>query len=333
LNLLDEWGVAWDKRLSYAQWRRIAAYLLDFENCSAAERDFLAQQTRLAMRQTDMRPEALFMRLQAMGALTSDEEVLQSARAATGMLGIEDTSLPPRFAQYVAGLSEDLDEPRMMMYPGLSSSPWYDARLFPLARDLERMAWQITKEFASLDRARFQSESEGIKREGDWDVMLLVERGRRNRELCDACPITMRIIESHRTVLGLAGLAYFSRLAPHTRVAPHRGPTNMRLRCHLGIKIPAGCGIVVGGSAGQWETGKCLVFDDSQLHHVWNDSDSERIVLIVDLWHPDLTDREVELLEGLHTYADAHARNLAKYWEKNARTREGAVLHQPMGAH
>jgi hypothetical protein len=38
------------------------------------------------------------------------------------------------------------------------------------------------------------------------------------------------------------------------------------------------------------------VFEDSFEHEVWNRSDSRRIILIADLWHPDLTDIEVRAL-------------------------------------
>jgi aspartate beta-hydroxylase len=34
------------------------------------------------------------------------------------------------------------------------------------------------------------------------------------------------------------------------------------------------------------------VFDDSFEHEAWNKGARERIVLIVDIWHPDLTPRE-----------------------------------------
>ena len=37
-----------------------------------------------------------------------------------------------------------------------------------------------------------------------------------------------------------------------------------------------------------WTTGKALVFDDSFEHEVTNDSDKERVVLIVDVWHKDV---------------------------------------------
>ena len=41
-----------------------------------------------------------------------------------------------------------------------------------------------------------------------------------------------------------------------------------------------------------WEEGKCLWFDDSFEHEVWNQSEENRLVLICDMWHPDLNDDE-----------------------------------------
>jgi len=37
-----------------------------------------------------------------------------------------------------------------------------------------------------------------------------------------------------------------------------------------------------------WEEGKALVFDDSYEHEVWNRTDEDRVVLLWDVWHPDL---------------------------------------------
>ena len=48
-----------------------------------------------------------------------------------------------------------------------------------------------------------------------------------------------------------------------------------------------------------WEEGKVLVFDDSFEHEAWNDSEAPRVVLIFDIWHPDLSKGEVKLLDFL----------------------------------
>jgi aspartyl/asparaginyl beta-hydroxylase (cupin superfamily) len=60
------------------------------------------------------------------------------------------------------------------------------------------------------------------------------------------------------------------------------------------------------------------VFDDRFEHEAWNRTREDRIVLIIDLWHPGLSTTEVRLLEGLQEYAAAHARKLSRYWAANA---------------
>jgi aspartate beta-hydroxylase len=188
-----------------------------------------------------------------------------------------------------------------------------------MARYLEAHAREIHDELVALDAAAFHREAERIQRSGDWDVAFFYERGRRRDEICDQCPITTRGIEAHSAVRTLAGLIYVSRMRGGTHVQPHRGPTNLRVRCHLGIKVPDGdCAIRVGDETRRWEEGRCLVFDDYFEHEAWNHTDEDRIVLIVDLWHPDLSETEIRLLEGLHRYAYDHAGRLNRYWSANA---------------
>ena len=77
----------------------------------------------------------------------------------------------------------------------------------------------------------------------------------------------------------------------------HYGPTNKKLRCHLPLSVPEGgqCTITVAGESVVLQEGKCILFDDSFLHEASNSSDQPRVVLIIDTWHPDLTDEEVGL--------------------------------------
>ncbi len=211
--------------------------------------------------------------------------------------------LPPRFGRYIAGLRER-PQGRMLRYPDLPSQPWWDAQRFSLCNDLESMSAQISEEFYGLTSSHFQEEMEGIPRDGRWNVSFLYEAGGyKNERNAALCPVTMSIVESHRTMRGLGGICYFSCLDPMTSVAPHSGSTNMRLRCHLGIEVPSGCGIRVGGTEGTWDAGRCIVFDDSFEHEAWNRSPQRRVVLIIDLWHPDLSDDEVRLIEGFRRHA------------------------------
>jgi aspartate beta-hydroxylase len=234
-------------------------------------------------------------------------------------------ALPPRFAAYVAGLAGTDPGRGFVPYPGLRSIPWHDAETFPLVRRLEASAGVVLAELGAFGEADFAPESEPIARRGRWDVAFFYERGRSNDALRRRCPVTFAAIDGERTVRGASGLAYLSRLAAASRVAPHRGPTNVRVRCHFGVEVPEACGIRVGGETRTWTTGRCLVFDDSFEHEAWNDDVHDRVVLIVDLWHPDLSDEEVRLLAGLDAHVARQAGQLSRYFSVNrARAKRGA---------
>ena len=59
----------------------------------------------------------------------------------------------------------------------------------------------------------------------------------------------------------------------------------------------------VGKETRRWQQGCAIVFDDLYEHEVWNRTGENRIVLIVDLWHPELTPREIAVIEGMPRYA------------------------------
>jgi hypothetical protein len=294
---LLELGVAWDKRLTFEQWRELAEVLVEAHAVYAA----------------CGHPGELFE------AVVKDSARASAARRPR-VNGPTKLSEPPadggRFQRYIATLAE---EPSGRIYPNLSSRPWFDPADFPLANYLEGEYPAIRREILSLSSSTFHRETERIQRIGDWDVAFFYERGRRHHDVCEACPVTTRGIEGHGAIPTMAGLAYVSRMRAGTQIAAHRGPTNLRLRCHLGIQVPEGdCAIRVGRETRAWEEGRCLVFDDHFEHEAWNHTDEDRVVLIADVWHPELSSTEVSLLEGLHNYASFHALKLSRYWAANA---------------
>jgi aspartate beta-hydroxylase len=252
--------------------------------------------------------------------MADPRRLLEATTRVPEPLSSRPAQAPPgaRFSRYLETLNSESGRAPGAIYPGLASRPWHNPREFPVAHYLESHYPDVRDEILALDPARFHGESERIRRTGNWDVLFFYERGRRHDDVCLACPVTTLGIEAYPTVRTLAGLSYVSRMKGQTHISPHRGPTNLRLRCHLGIAVPEGdCAIRVGDETRSWEEGRCLVFDDHFEHEAWNHTDQDRIVLIVDVWHPDLSDAEVGLLEGLHAYTAHHARRLSRYWSAN----------------
>jgi beta-hydroxylase len=84
-------------------------------------------------------------------------------------------------------------------------------------------------------------------------------------------------------------LAFFSVLAPGMHIKAHRGSYKGVLRCHLGLIVPeprADVRMRVGDKMIYWEEGKCVIFDDTHKHEVWNDTNSIRVVLLFDVYRP-----------------------------------------------
>jgi hypothetical protein len=336
---LGAWGVAWDKRLRLSRWDEIARAIE--ADAGKGDRELEAA-VRGAVRLVEAArgsPARLWAELDARvpepdGARPRADAARPSPDADAAHLSpAADAAraspaagvLPPRFSQYLAGLRTNAERPLLQFYPGLRAAPWHDPRDFPIVADLERLAPQIADEARAFDATRFQDEAEPIDRTGRWGVLFFLEMGRRNEENLARCPSLRWILEHHRTLTTHAGLMYLSSLAPHTHIAAHQGPTNLRVRCHLGLEVPAGCGIRVGGVEGGWEEGKCKVLDDSFTHEAWNNSDHRRLVLVLDLWHPDLTEDEVALLAGLQRYGATNQAGMAKYWAKNEEARRQAA--------
>jgi aspartyl/asparaginyl beta-hydroxylase (cupin superfamily) len=227
-----------------------------------------------------------------------------------------------RFFSYVDLLSRGISIKEIDQYPGLDSRTFHDPDRFPIVRELQNSYSVLRSELLGLSASTFHPETEQVHRIGSWEVLHLYERGRKDEENCRLCPSTVKIIESHDTLRTTAGMVYVSKMKPGTHIAAHCGPTNIRIRCHLGIQIPSrNCALRVGDQERTWQEGKCLVFDDSLDHESWNYSNGDRVVLIVDLWHPDLEPDEIFLLEGLHRYGAAQAKSLIAYWNSNAKAR------------
>jgi len=222
-----------------------------------------------------------------------------------------DMSLRLQEPRYV----HQLQRPRAY-FPGLTTQAWYEPSRFAWTAELEK-AWVIIRQelLSIATPGQLQLHRQGLTNAGRWNVYYLYQLGRKVEENCRRCPQTAQVIDSIADLTS-TGLVYFSVLTEGTHITPHCGPTNTRLRCHLGLVVPQGCRIRVGSETRSWEEGRCLMFDDSFEHEVWNSDQRARVVLVLDVWHPDLTTAEVWAL-GQIIKMSTEARKFFKAVRKN----------------
>ncbi|KAM5211591.1 aspartyl/asparaginyl beta-hydroxylase isoform 12-T12 [Hipposideros larvatus] len=190
---------------------------------------------------------------------------------------------------------------------GLKAQPWWTPKetgYTELVKSLERH-WKLIRDegLSVMDEAKglFLPEDENLREKGDWSQFTLWQQGRKNENACKGAPKTCSLLDKFPETTGCRrGQIKYSVMHPGTHVWPHTGPTNCRLRMHLGLVIPKeGCKIRCANETKTWEEGKVLIFDDSFEHEVWQDASSFRLIFIVDVWHPELTPQQRRSLPAI----------------------------------
>ena len=208
------------------------------------------------------------------------------------------------------------------LYPGLDAPrPYRDDMLQSravrvLERSFDKVRAEVLQLFASgkLEREGI-TDTEGLTTKGNWVELNLIHQARRIEKNLALLPYTAALLlslpEAHTMVFGASKV---SVLAPGTSIKPHCGGSNTRMRIHLGLVVPEGASITVGGETRGWQEGKCLIFDDSIEHSVLHTGSQPRLVLIVDVWHPAMSHEDRARSIGLrHRPADGSNELLLRY--------------------
>jgi aspartyl/asparaginyl beta-hydroxylase (cupin superfamily) len=230
--------------------------------------------------------------------------------AALAGLGFPEGGRSPRFQQSLdlrAGRKQVyFQEPTLYYFPELPQVQYFEREDFPWVGAVEAATDVIRDELRAMLATGRDGFLPYIRSEAnqprdhplldrlDWSALFFVENGERNEAVIAACPRTWEVMQQlPLPVIDKAGPSImFSLLTPGTRIPAHSGTHNTRLICHLPLIVPPGCGFRVGNETREWEVGKVLIFDDTIEHEAWNDSAEERVVLIFDVWRPELSDQE-----------------------------------------
>lgn len=165
--------------------------------------------------------------------------------------------------------------------------------IFPYSRVLEANWKKIYFEFENMRKLitndfnilrNFYSEG-GDTFFKDWSIYPIITYEHPVKEIISLVPETYNLINKCKDIT----TAFFSVLKPQKIIPSHYGPTKTILRYHLGLKVPKDkekCYIVVGNEVYWWTEGEGVLFDETFLHNVYNNTDEERVVLFIDIKRP-----------------------------------------------
>ena len=184
---------------------------------------------------------------------------------------------------------------------------FFDSNMFPWREQLELRYPDIRKEIlAGLNvasdgkpyltkRHRLEGKLwEPLVNKMSWASVHLYQNGVANGKVVHKFRQTLEALAGLplATTNGKPSEVFISVLAPHTRIPEHFGVSSAILTAHMPIVVPPDCGLKVHEEIRAPEPGKLMVFDDTWEHSAWNNSDQPRVVLIFELWHPQLSEPE-----------------------------------------
>jgi aspartate beta-hydroxylase len=196
-------------------------------------------------------------------------------------------------------------QPKHFFFPELPQIQFYDRRQFPWAAPLEGKTDAIRAELRAVlaagaadfepyvrpEEHRPNFNTKGLLNNADWSACYLIRNGVDVPEMAARCPITMAALREVPLcrIEGRTPSVIFSALRPGARIPPHNGYTNIRLICHLPLIVPGSCALRVGNETRPPREGELVVFDDSIEHEAWNNSNELRVILLFDIWRPELS--------------------------------------------
>ena len=222
-----------------------------------------------------------------------------------------------------------LQSPRFFYYPGLPQIQFYPREKFPWFDALERSSDAIRDEllevlkepsafapYVQKKNNRPHNEQAGMLNNPDWSAFFLWKNGEEIPENAARCPRTMQAFSEVplARVPNRSPSILFSLLRPGTHIPAHSGMVNTRLICHLPLIVPGKCTFRVGNEVRQWQEGRGWLFDDTVEHEAWNETDQTRVVMIFDVWKPELSDEERAQVIALFEAIDAYS-GTKPHWE------------------
>jgi aspartyl/asparaginyl beta-hydroxylase (cupin superfamily) len=201
----------------------------------------------------------------------------------------------------------DLQRPSVMYYPGLAQQRFFDPRLFPWLEPMLKLLPEMRAELAAISESGDDGFAPYVRSQPNrpapnnplldsdaWTAFHFWKDGTLVEENARRCPATIEAL-AHAPmprVPNRSPNAHWSRLLPGAHIRPHVGMLNTRLICHIPIKTAPHCTLRVGSETRGWDEGVPLIFDDSMEHEARNAGDQERVVLLFEIWRPEIPEED-----------------------------------------
>jgi aspartyl/asparaginyl beta-hydroxylase (cupin superfamily) len=248
--------------------------------------------------------------------LTGEFEV--DLRRALDVAGFDPANPAPRVAKAIDLILGRrhlyLQSPTALYFPELPQREFFERAEFPWVGAIEARTAEIREEVVELlrDTASFtpyvrshpsrpRTVYGDLSDDPAWSAYYLIRAGSVVEEAAARCPRTMAALAQVplSSAPGRTPSVLFSLLRPGARIPAHHGQFNTRLICHLPLIAPPGCALRVGAETRPWVEGRTLIFDDSMEHEAWNTSDRLRVVLLFDVWRPELGEEERRMVAAM----------------------------------
>lgn len=215
-----------------------------------------------------------------------------------------------------------LQQPTMFYYPGLPQRAFYEREeMGAWVEEMEACTAALRDELEAVMAAQGSFDpyvtgtpgrplpNNPLLDDPSWGALYFWKSGKTVADHADRCPQTMAALArapmpriDHRSPMAL-----WSRLEPGTRIKPHHGLLNTRLICHLPLIVPEGCALRVGAETRAWKEGRMMIFDDSVEHEAWNDSTQTRVILLFEIWRPEIPADDRAALTALFQSIDRYS--------------------------
>lgn len=205
-------------------------------------------------------------------------------------------------------------------FPELRAKPWWDAAecgewIEKVKAGLPYVQGELADLLEDNEKALISDSVQNYVMGNGWSGFRLQRLGDWLPKNCKQFPQTVQLLKEAKVPLAMRGVIV-ARQVPGTGVAPHSDGRNIFLTAHFGLSVPEDCDITVGGETRSWIEDGVVVFDTSFVHSTRNSSTEDRFVLIVDFWHPDLTEAEKEALEFIYDFRTKFEQGKIKYLPK-----------------